>query len=118
MSSSSLGMQTVYRTIETAAPSDAPVFITGESGTGKELCASAVHQRSHRRAGPFVALNCAAIPRDLVESEMFGHARGAFTGATANRGGHATRADGGTLFLDEIAEMDLDLLAKLLRFGR
>lgn len=109
-------MQAVYRIIESAAPSRATVFITGESGTGKELCAEAIHKQSPRYAGPFVAVNCAALPRDLIESEIFGHVRGAFTGAVRHRDGAASLADGGTLFLDEIGEMDLDLQAKLLRF--
>ncbi|MBB4313489.1 two-component system repressor protein LuxO [Roseospira marina] len=113
---SSLPMQAVYRTIEAAAPSRASVFITGESGTGKEVCAEALHRASTRKVGPFVALNCAAIPHELIESEIFGHIKGAFTGATADRKGAAARADGGTLFLDEICEMDLGLQAKLLRF--
>jgi len=113
---SSLEMQGVYRTIESAAKSKATVFITGESGTGKELCAEAVHHQSKRNGGPFIALNCAAIPKDLMESEVFGHVKGAFTGALEPRDGAATLADGGTLFLDEICEMDLALQAKLLRF--
>ncbi len=113
---SSLPMQAVYRIIDSAAPSQATIFITGESGTGKEVCAQAIHRRSERRDGPFVAINCAAIPRDLMESEIFGHVRGAFTGAVRERVGAAGQADGGTLFLDEIAEMDLDLQTKLLRF--
>jgi two-component system repressor protein LuxO len=109
-------MQTVYRVLETAAQSKATVFITGESGTGKELAAEAVHRLSPRHAGPFVAINCAAIPKDLIESEIFGHVRGAFTGAVADRIGAAQAADGGTLFLDELCEMDLSLQGKLLRF--
>ena len=113
---SSLPMQAVYRTIEAAAPSKASVFITGESGTGKEVCAAALHAASASATGPFVALNCAAIPHELMESEIFGHVKGAFTGATADRKGAAARAHGGTLFLDEICEMDLGLQAKLLRF--
>ncbi len=112
----SLKMQTVYRIIDSAAPSTATVFITGESGTGKELCAEAIHRQSPRRNGPFIALNCGAIPRDLMESEIFGHVRGAFTGAAKERVGAAGQADKGTLFLDEIGEMDLDLQTKLLRF--
>jgi DNA-binding NtrC family response regulator len=112
----SLAMQGVYRTIEAAAPSGAPVFVTGESGTGKELAAEAIHQLSPRRTGPFVPLNCGAIPRDLVESEIFGHVKGAFTGAVADRAGAAKQANGGTLFLDEICEMQIDLQTKLLRF--
>ena len=109
-------MQLVYQTIEQVASSNVPVFITGESGTGKEVCARSIHDESDRRDKPFVALNCAAIPRDLVESEIFGHVKGAFTGAVNQRDGAATQADGGTFFLDEIAEMDIDLQAKLLRF--
>ncbi len=112
----SLPMQVVYRIIDSAATSRASVFITGESGTGKELCAQAIHERSERRSRPFVAINCGAIPRELFESEIFGHMKGAFSGATADRKGAAERADGGTLFLDEIGEMDLDLQVKLLRF--
>lgn len=113
---SSPAMQAVYRMIEAAAPSRATVFITGESGTGKEVCARAVHDQSPRGAGPFVALNCGAIPKDLIESEVFGHVKGAFTGASSDREGAAARANGGTLFLDEICELDLDLQVKLLRF--
>ncbi len=113
---SSLSMQGVYSIIESAAPSKATVFITGESGTGKEVCAEAIHQRSPRKGKPFIALNCAAIPTELMESEVFGHVKGAFTGAVADRQGAATLADGGTLFLDEICEMDIGLQAKLLRF--
>jgi len=113
---SSLSMQTVYHIIDSAAASKATVFITGESGTGKEVCAQAIHEASPRHDKPFVALNCAAIPRDLMESEIFGHTKGAFTGAVTAREGAAARADGGTLFLDEICEMDMDLQSKLLRF--
>jgi len=113
---SSLAMQAVYRIIDSAAPSKATVFVTGESGTGKELCAQAIHTRSPRAAAPFIAINCAAIPKDLIESEIFGHVKGAFTGATDNRDGAARQAHGGTLFLDEICEMDLGLQSKLLRF--
>jgi two-component system repressor protein LuxO len=112
----SLKMQTVYRIIDSAAPSNATVFITGESGSGKEVCAEAIHRQSPRRDGPFIPLNCGAIPRDLMESEIFGHVKGAFTGAARERVGAAGQADGGTLFLDEIGEMDLDLQTKLLRF--
>jgi DNA-binding NtrC family response regulator len=112
----SVPMQLVYKIIEAAASSRASVFITGESGTGKELAARAIHQHSRRSSGPFIALNCAAIPRDLMESELFGHVKGAFTGATADRMGAVERALGGTLFLDEICEMPIDLQAKLLRF--
>lgn len=112
---SSAIMQGVYRIIDSAAGSRATVFITGESGTGKEVCASAIHTASDRNNKPFVAINCAAIPRELMESEIFGHVRGAFTGATADRKGAAIEASGGTLFLDEICEMDIDLQAKILR---
>lgn len=112
----SSAMQSVYQIISNAASSKATVFITGESGTGKELCARAVHECSDRKKAPFVALNCAAIPKDLIESEIFGHVKGAFTGATSNREGAAGQADGGTLFLDELCEMDLGLQSKLLRF--
>jgi DNA-binding NtrC family response regulator len=112
----SLPMQAVYTVIERTARSRASVFITGESGTGKELCAQAIHSRSGMRKGPFVALNCGAIPKELIESEIFGHVKGAFTGAIAEREGAAARAHGGTLFLDEICEMDATLQVKLLRF--
>jgi len=112
----SLPMQAVYRIIDAAAPSKATVFITGESGTGKEVCAEAIHAQGTRAEHPFIALNCAAIPHDLMESEIFGHIKGAFTGASAERKGAALLANGGTLFLDEIGEMDLDLQTKLLRF--
>ncbi|WP_422369097.1 sigma-54-dependent transcriptional regulator [Pelagibius sp.] len=106
----------VYKTIESVASSTVPVFITGESGTGKEICAEAIHRAGPRSKKPFIALNCAAIPKDLIESEIFGHVQGAFTGATKSRVGAAKSADGGTLFLDEICELDLSLQAKLLRF--
>jgi two-component system repressor protein LuxO len=109
-------MQAAYKLIDAAAPSKATVFITGESGTGKEVCAEAIHRRSPRANGPFIAINCAAIPKDLMESEIFGHVKGAFTGATTDHSGATLQADGGTLFLDEIGEMDLSLQAKLLRF--
>jgi two-component system repressor protein LuxO len=112
----SAAMQAVYRTIEAVASSKASVFLTGESGTGKELAADAVHRASPRRSRRFVALNCGAIPRDLLESEVFGHVKGAFTGAVSDRPGAAMLADGGTLFLDEIGEMPLDMQVKLLRF--
>jgi len=110
-----LPMRAVYNVIEGAASSRATVFITGESGTGKELCAQAIHQLSPRRDRPFVALNCGAIPKDLMESEIFGHVRGAFTGAVGSRIGAIAQAKGGTLFLDEICEMDFALQVKLLR---
>jgi two-component system repressor protein LuxO len=111
----SLPMRAVYHVIESAASSRATVFISGESGTGKELCAQAIHQLSPRRDGPFVAVNCGAIPRELMESEMFGHVKGAFTGAIGTREGAISRARSGTIFLDEICEMDLSLQVKLLR---
>jgi two-component system repressor protein LuxO len=113
---SSQTMQAVYRTIDSAASSKASIFITGESGTGKEVCAEAIHAASKRGDKPFIAINCAAIPKDLIESELFGHVKGAFTGAATDRQGAAELADGGTLFLDELCEMDLDLQTKLLRF--
>ncbi len=109
-------MQDIYEKIERMAPSSAPVFITGESGTGKELCAQAIHAASSRSKAKFVTINCAAIPHNLMESEIFGHARGAFTGADETRLGAAELANGGTLFLDEIGEMDTSLQSKLLRF--
>ncbi|HEY0918938.1 sigma-54-dependent transcriptional regulator, partial [Devosia sp.] len=113
---SSLAMQATYRIIDSAASSKATVFITGESGTGKEVCAEAIHRQSPRRDKPFVAINCGAIPKDLMESEIFGHVKGSFTGAVSDRQGAAARADGGTLFLDEICELAPDLQTKLLRF--
>ncbi|HLL26976.1 MAG TPA: sigma-54 dependent transcriptional regulator [Xanthobacteraceae bacterium] len=109
-------MRSLYDQIIRIAPSKAPVFITGESGTGKEVSAEAIHARSERSSGPFIALNCSAIPKELMESEIFGHMKGAFTGAHEDRAGAAELAHGGTLFLDEICEMDLGLQAKLLRF--
>jgi two-component system, repressor protein LuxO len=109
-------MRGVYDTIREVGRSSATVFITGESGTGKEVCAEAIHRLSPRRDRAFVPLNCGAIPRDLMESEVFGHRRGAFTGAIGDKLGAAAAADGGTLFLDEICEMDVDLQTKLLRF--
>lgn len=97
------------------APTDATVLIEGETGTGKELLARALHANSARTSGPFMTVNCAAIPRDLLESELFGHTKGSFTGAAANRTGKVELADGGTLFLDEIGELPLDMQAKMLR---
>jgi len=105
----------VFETIEKVCDTDCNVLVTGESGTGKELVARAIHVSSPRAEKPFVALNCAAIPKDLMESEIFGHVKGAFTGALERRDGRFAVADGGTLFLDEIGEMDLDLQGKFLR---
>jgi two-component system, repressor protein LuxO len=112
----SLAMQSVYKTIDSLAASDATGFIVGESGTGKELAAEAIHQYSSRSGNAFIAINCGAIPGELMESELFGHVKGAFTGASVNREGAASIANGGTLFLDEICEMSLELQKKLLRF--
>lgn len=109
-------MREVYRLIGEIGRSTATVFITGESGAGKEVAAQAIHTESGRADKPFIALNCGAIPRDLLESEVFGHLKGSFTGAVADKPGAAAAADGGTLFLDEICEMDLALQTKLLRF--
>ena len=116
--SDSPSMRAVYRVIDQVAASKATVFLTGESGSGKDVCAEAIHRHrnSPRNDKAFVTLNCAAIPKDLLESELFGHVKGAFTGAYIDRLGVASRADGGTLFLDEICEMDLNIQSKLLRF--
>lgn len=108
-------MQKVYRTMEKAVRGDLTVAVLGESGTGKELVAKAIHYGSNRRKGPFVVVNCAAIPRELMESEFFGHEKGSFTGAHSRKIGKFEQADGGTIFLDEIGELDHDLQAKLLR---
>src|SRR5438874_13000575 len=108
-------MQEVFRAIGRLSPSHVTVLITGESGTGKELVARALHRHSVRAAQPFVAINTAAIPKDLLESELFGHERGAFTGAQSSRRGRFEQADGGTLFLDEIGDMPPDLQVRLLR---
>lgn len=105
----------IHETIRTAAPSDASVLIEGESGTGKELIARAVHSESHRAGGPFVSINCAAIPHQLIESELFGYTKGAFTGAQRDKRGLIEVAEGGTLLLDEVAEMPTHLQTKLLR---
>ncbi|MEM8687164.1 MAG: sigma-54 dependent transcriptional regulator [Pseudomonadota bacterium] len=107
---------TVMDTVRHVAPSKASVFITGESGTGKEVCAEMIHGLSSRSGKPFVPINCGAIPRDLIESELFGHLKGSFTGAICDRDGAAALADGGTLFLDEICELELQLQTRLLRF--
>ena len=109
-------MADISKRIQAMAKSRAPVFITGETGTGKELAAEAIHRLGNRADRPFIALNCGAIPKDLMESEIFGHLKGSFTGAIADRSGAAGMADGGTLFLDEICEMHPDLQIKLLRF--
>ncbi len=114
--SRSPAMQVVRNAIGSVANSNVPVFITGESGTGKEVCANTIHEIGSRSNQPFIAINCAAIPKDLMESELFGHVKGAFTGATSHRLGAAQAADGGTLFLDEIGELDFALQSKLLRF--
>ena len=108
-------MQEVYKTLGRVAGSDVTVLVTGESGTGKELIARAIHINSQRLGKPFIAINCAAIPHELLESELFGHERGSFTGATERKAGKFEQADGGTLFLDEIGDMPLELQAKLLR---
>ncbi len=108
-------MQTVYQLIDQVSTTDATVLITGESGTGKEVVAGEIHRRSKRKDGPFVAVNCAAVPEQLLESELFGHAKGAFTDAKQSRQGLFQQANGGTLFLDEIGEMALALQPKLLR---
>lgn len=115
MVGSSSAMQEVFTLIQRIAPTDASVFISGESGTGKELVARAVHARSRRAGKQFVAVNCAALPPHLLESELFGHERGAFTGAVARKEGLLEHASGGTFFLDELCEMPLELQAKLLR---
>lgn len=112
----SAAMQAVYEKIQQIAPSDAPVFITGKTGTGKEICAQSIHSYSRRHLAPFVALNCAALPPNMIDSALFGHVRGAYTNADKPREGAIARAEGGTLFLDEICDMSLDSQAKLLRF--
>ncbi len=109
-------MQNIYKQIENISRSKATIFITGESGTGKEVCADAIHSSGARAQKPFIAINCGAIPEDLMESELFGHLKGSFTGAISDRVGAVQAAHGGTLFLDEICEMELKLQVKLLRF--
>src|SRR5467141_3676277 len=116
MLGSSSPMQEVFTSIRKVATTDAPVLILGESGTGKEMAALAIHRRSARKDRPFVAINCGAIPETLLESELFGHEKGSFTGAHQQRKGKIESANGGTLFLDEITEMSLGLQVKLLRF--
>jgi DNA-binding NtrC family response regulator len=108
-------MRQIYSTIEQAAPSSASMIIIGESGTGKELVARAIHDKSTRKKGPFIAINCAAFPREILENELFGHEKGAFTGALNEKPGCFELADGGTLFLDEVAEMEPDIQVKFLR---
>src|SRR6266566_2878667 len=108
-------MRAVYQIIEAVAPTTASVLILGESGTGKELVARAMHAKSERSKGPFFALNCAALPKDILENELFGHEKGAFTGSTNEKPGAFEMADGGTIFLDEVAEMPPDIQVKLLR---
>ena len=109
-------MQAVFTFVRKVGPTNAPVLILGESGTGKEMVAQALHRRSSQKKGPFIAINCNAIPENLLESELFGHERGAFTGAHAQRKGHIESASGGTLFLDEIGELPAAVQVKLLRF--
>ncbi len=109
-------MQVVLQSISKMAAADAPVYILGESGTGKELAARAIHRQSARRQGPFQAINCAALPAQLIQSELFGHEKGAFTGAHQRNIGRIEAANGGTIFLDEIGDLPLDLQATLLRF--
>jgi DNA-binding NtrC family response regulator len=108
-------MKTIVRTIERVAPSDVSILITGESGTGKEVIADLIHNLSPHSKGPLIKINCAALPRELIESELFGSVKGAFTGATADREGLFRQAEGGTLLLDEISEMPIDTQSKLLR---
>src|SRR5213593_810955 len=109
------GIQRVLETVAAVADADANILIVGESGTGKELLANALHDRSRRRSGPWIKINCAALPKDLIESELFGHTKGSFTGATTDKVGLLEESDGGSLLLDEITEMPVDLQAKLLR---
>ena len=116
MLGASTQMRPIFESIRKVATTDAPVLILGESGTGKEMAARAIHQKSNRKNGPFIAINCSAIPETLLESELFGHEKGAFTGAHAQRKGRIEMANEGTLFLDEIGEIPLPLQVKLLRF--
>src|SRR4029079_19246260 len=111
----SKSMQDIFVMIESVAKSDANILITGESGTGKEMIANAIHENSLRSRANFVKVNCAALPKELIESELFGHTKGAFTGAQRDKEGFIGAADGGSLLLDEIAEMPVDLQPKLLR---
>jgi len=112
---SSPALREVYKILEKVAPTDSTVLVTGESGTGKELLVRALHKNSKRHERPFVPINCGAIPKELLESELFGHEKGAFTHAIRSRPGRFELADGGTIFLDEIGEMDLSLQVKILR---
>jgi transcriptional regulator with GAF, ATPase, and Fis domain len=116
MVGSAEAMQRLYRLVRLVAPRTTTVLVTGPTGTGKELVARAIHELSPRAARPFVVVNCAAIPEALLETELFGHVRGAFTGAVQSSGGRVLAAQGGTLFLDEVGELPLSLQAKLLRF--
>ena len=111
----SAALNKVLQQVELVGPTDSTVLILGESGVGKELIARAIHEQSPRRDGPLIRVNCASIPRDLFESEFFGHVQGSFTGAIRDRAGRFELADGGTLFLDEIGEIPLDMQSKLLR---
>jgi transcriptional regulator with PAS, ATPase and Fis domain len=108
-------MREIFRLVERVADSDSTILINGETGTGKGLIAHAIHKKSYRREQPFVSINCGAIPENLLESELFGHVKGAFTGATANKVGKFEAADGGTIFLDEIGDMSQDLQVKILK---
>jgi len=116
MVGASAQMRAVFRAVRRVAAADAPVLVVGESGTGKELAALAIHERSRRASAPFVPVNCAALPQNLIQSELFGHEKGSFTGAHSRRIGHIEAAAGGTLFLDEIGDLPIDLQVNLLRF--
>lgn len=111
----SSSLKEAFKVISKVAPTDSTVLVTGESGTGKELLVRALHRNSRRKDKPFVPINCGAIPKDLLESELFGHEKGAFTHALRSRPGRFELAEGGTVFLDEIGDMDLNLQVKILR---